>query len=240
MLRLGVEQSTGAAAADGPVNGAELAALAALPAAAPDSAVAAGLRAAVDPRREAAAAAANATNAVAAVQAAQVAQEAEAAKAAQQAQQTRVAQVGTAGSAQIELAAQVKPAALGGVQVVAGRVSSGFGMRGGAMHSGLDIAAPIGTPIRTPLAGTVISAGPASGFGLWVRVQHADGTITVYGHINRSLVSVGQQVAAGQQIAEVGNRGQSTGPHLHIEVITSGGQKIDPRPWLDSRGFRYQ
>lgn len=126
------------------------------------------------------------------------------------------------------------------VQIVTGRVSSGFGMRGGAMHAGLDIAAPIGTPIRVPLDGVVISSGPASGFGMWVRVQHADGTITVYGHINRSLVTVGQKVTAGQQIAEVGNRGQSTGPHLHIEVQTPGGQKIDPRGWLNSHGFRYQ
>ena len=126
------------------------------------------------------------------------------------------------------------------VQIVTGRVSSGFGMRGGVMHAGLDIAAPIGTPIRVPLDGVVISSGPASGFGMWVRVQHADGTITVYGHINRSLVKVGQKVTAGQEIAEVGNRGQSTGPHLHIEVQTPGGQKINPRPWLDSHGFRYQ
>ncbi|MDT7701488.1 MAG: hypothetical protein QOJ30_3813 [Pseudonocardiales bacterium] len=137
------------------------------------------------------------------------------------------------------VAAAVPAAAKGAVQLVVGRVSSGFGIRGGTPHMGMDIAAPIGTPINVPLAGTVISSGPASGFGLWVRVQHADGTITVYGHINRSLVSVGQQVQAGQQIAEVGNRGESTGPHLHIEVITPGGTKINPQPWLDERGFRY-
>lgn len=127
----------------------------------------------------------------------------------------------------------------GAVQVVVGRVSSGFGLRGGSQHQGLDIAAPIGTPIRVPLDGTVIDSGPASGFGLWVRVRHADGTITVYGHINRSLVTVGQRVSAGQVIAEVGNRGQSTGPHLHIEVITPAGIKIDPRPWLADRGTTY-
>jgi murein DD-endopeptidase MepM/ murein hydrolase activator NlpD len=137
------------------------------------------------------------------------------------------------------VAAAVPAAAKSGVQVIVGRVSSGFGARGGTPHMGMDIAAPIGTPIHAPLAGTVINSGPASGFGLWVRVQHADGTITVYGHINRSLVSVGQQVQAGQQIAEVGNRGESTGPHLHIEVITPGGTKINPQPWLDQHGFRY-
>ncbi|MBC3192922.1 M23 family metallopeptidase [Pseudonocardia sp. C8] len=104
---------------------------------------------------------------------------------------------------------------------------------------GLDIAAPIGTPIHVPLAGTVVSSGPASGFGMWVRVKHDDGTVTVYGHINRSLVKVGQKVAAGQQIAEVGNKGQSTGPHLHIEVVDPSGTKINPKPWLDANGFSY-
>jgi murein DD-endopeptidase MepM/ murein hydrolase activator NlpD len=125
------------------------------------------------------------------------------------------------------------------VQMITGRVTSGFGGRWGSVHQGLDIAAPIGTPIRVPLDGTVIDSGPARGFGLWVRVRHDDGTITVYGHINRSLVKVGEKVAAGEEIAEVGNRGQSTGPHLHIEVITPGGKKINPRPWLDEYGIGY-
>ncbi|HEY0813922.1 MAG TPA: M23 family metallopeptidase [Pseudonocardia sp.] len=125
-----------------------------------------------------------------------------------------------------------------GIRILSGPVTSGFGGRWGAFHEGLDIAAPIGTPIHVPAAGTVISSGPASGFGLWVRVQHADGTITVYGHINRSFVSVGQHVAAGDVIAETGNRGQSTGPHLHIGVMVNG-VYINPRPWLDARGVKY-
>jgi murein DD-endopeptidase MepM/ murein hydrolase activator NlpD len=127
----------------------------------------------------------------------------------------------------------------GAVQMVVGRVTSGFGARWGSSHQGLDIAAPIGTPIRAPLAGTVIDSGPASGFGLWVRIRHADGTITVYGHVNRSLVNVGDEVAAGEVIAEVGNRGRSTGPHLHLEVVTPAGNKINPRPWLDEHGIGY-
>jgi murein DD-endopeptidase MepM/ murein hydrolase activator NlpD len=175
------------------------------------------------------------------------AEAAEKAKAAQanaekaKAAQAKAAQVKAAEAARSTEAAKIAPVAsvVGSVQMVVGRLSSGFGLRGGAMHEGLDIAAPIGTAIRAPLAGTVISSGPASGFGLWVRVQHADGTITVYGHINRSLVRVGQKVAAGQQIAQVGNRGESTGPHLHIEVVTPGGKKINPRPWLDQHGIRY-
>jgi murein DD-endopeptidase MepM/ murein hydrolase activator NlpD len=131
------------------------------------------------------------------------------------------------------------PAAAGGsVRILSGPVTSGFGGRWGTVHEGIDIAAPIGTPIHVPLAGVVISSGPASGFGLWVRVQHNDGTITVYGHINRSFVQVGQRVAAGQVIAETGNRGQSTGPHLHIGVMQNG-VYVNPKPWLDARGVSY-
>jgi murein DD-endopeptidase MepM/ murein hydrolase activator NlpD len=126
----------------------------------------------------------------------------------------------------------------GGIQMIVGRVTSGFGGRWGTVHQGLDIAAPIGTPIHVPEGGTVISSGPASGFGLWVRVQHADGTITVYGHINRSFVKVGQKVAAGDVIAETGNRGQSTGPHLHIGVMQNGSY-VNPKPWLDAHGIGY-
>ena len=129
--------------------------------------------------------------------------------------------------------------AAGDVQMVTGRVSSGFGGRWGRSHNGIDIAAPIGTPIRAPLPGTVVASGPASGFGMWVRVRHDDGTITTYGHVNRSLVRVGEQVAAGEEIAEVGNRGRSTGPHLHMEVQTPRGTTVNPRPWLDGHGIGY-
>jgi murein DD-endopeptidase MepM/ murein hydrolase activator NlpD len=126
-----------------------------------------------------------------------------------------------------------------GVQMVTGRVSSGFGSRWGRSHNGIDIAAAIGTPIRAPLAGEVIASGPASGFGLWVRVRHDDGTITTYGHVNRAFVRVGEQVVAGEEIAEVGNRGRSTGPHLHMEVQTPGGTTVNPRPWLDGHAIGY-
>ena len=74
-------------------------------------------------------------------------------------------------------------------------------------------------------------AGPASGFGMWVRLEHADGTISVYGHINESLVSEGQHVDAGEQIATIGNRGQSTGPHLHFEVRVNG-SVVNPLNYL--------
>lgn len=126
--------------------------------------------------------------------------------------------------------------ATGFVRPVTGRITSNFGPRWGTTHYGLDVANRVGTPIRSVGAGRVISAGPASGFGLWVRVRLLDGTVTVYGHINRALVRVGQRVEAGQLIAEVGNRGQSTGPHLHFETISADGVKMDPLAWLQRRG----
>ena len=119
----------------------------------------------------------------------------------------------------------------------AGRFTSGYGPRWGRMHNGIDIANGIGTPIYSVMDGTVINAGPAQGFGKWVRVRHDDGTITVYGHVHSFNVSVGQRVTAGEQIAEMGNEGQSTGPHLHFEVRPGGGNAIDPVPWLKDRGI---
>ena len=130
-------------------------------------------------------------------------------------------------------------AAGGAVAPTTGRVTSCYGSRWGTLHAGVDIAAPIGTPVFTPEAGVVLQAGPASGFGLAVYIQHDDGSITVYGHINQYFVSAGQVVAAGQQVAEVGNKGQSTGPHLHFEVHTGGlyANRVDPTPWLAARGI---
>jgi murein DD-endopeptidase MepM/ murein hydrolase activator NlpD len=121
----------------------------------------------------------------------------------------------------------------------AGRLTSCYGARWGTMHQGIDIAAPIGTPIYVPEDGVVLQAGPASGFGLAVYVQHADGQITLYGHVNRFSVTAGQVVTAGQQIAEVGNRGQSTGPHLHFEVHQGGlyANRVNPMPWLAQHGI---
>ncbi|MCO1576543.1 M23 family metallopeptidase [Crossiella sp. SN42] len=117
-----------------------------------------------------------------------------------------------------------------------GVFTSGFGGRWGTTHYGIDIANRLGTPIVSVADGEVIEAGPASGFGLWVRVQHKDGTITVYGHMDRITVKQGQKVKANQQIATMGNRGFSTGVHLHFEVWSPSGKKINPLPWLNERG----
>jgi len=118
-----------------------------------------------------------------------------------------------------------------------GRFTSGFGARWGGSHLGIDIANSIGTPIYAAADGVVIEAGPASGFGLWVRIQHDDGTITVYGHMQDYSVREGEWVKAGEQIARIGNRGQSTGPHLHFEVWDEGTRKINPRTWLLDHGI---
>jgi len=125
------------------------------------------------------------------------------------------------------------------VQPVQGRITSTAGPRWGATHYGLDIANRIGTPIFTVADGVVEKSGPASGFGLWVVVRHDDGSRSVYGHINQAFVAAGDRVSAGDRIAEVGNRGQSTGPHLHLEIRqgSASGDKVDPVGWLRERGL---
>ncbi len=128
----------------------------------------------------------------------------------------------------------------GYVLPAAGRTSSCFGSRWGVTHFGVDIAAPIGTPIYAATSGTVQRAGAATGFGQAVYLRGDDGAVTVYGHVNRYFVAAGDRVSAGEQIAEVGNKGQSTGPHLHFEVHPGGGLyggQIDPVPWMAARGI---
>ena len=123
------------------------------------------------------------------------------------------------------------------VKPAQGTFTSGFGGRWGAFHYGIDIANVMDTPIVAAADGVVIDAGPASGFGLWVRVRLADGTINVYGHMDTFSVHVGQHVQAGEQIARMGDRGESTGVHLHFEVWDPSGKKINPIPWLNARGI---
>ncbi|MSW65512.1 MAG: peptidoglycan DD-metalloendopeptidase family protein, partial [Actinobacteria bacterium] len=118
------------------------------------------------------------------------------------------------------------------------RLSSTFGYRWGTLHAGIDLAAPMLTPEYAAMDGVVVKAGAASGFGQAVYIQHENGDVTVYGHMETILVTEGQVVQAGETIALLGNRGQSTGPHLHFEVHVGGidGEKVDPIPWLAERG----
>ena len=117
-----------------------------------------------------------------------------------------------------------------------GIATSPFGARWGTLHGGIDVANAVGTPIYAAADGEVIAAGPTAGFGLWVKIKHADGTVTLYGHIDTTTVSVGDKVLAGDQIATMGNRGNSTGPHLHMEVHRNGSERIDPVAWLQAAG----
>ncbi|MBD2082743.1 peptidoglycan DD-metalloendopeptidase family protein [Leptolyngbya sp. FACHB-17] len=110
-----------------------------------------------------------------------------------------------------------------------GVLSSPYGWRWGRMHKGIDIAAPVGTPIVAAASGKVITAGwNDGGYGNLVEVEHADGSVTLYAHNNRILVRVGQQVRQGQQIAEMGSTGFSTGPHSHFEVHLPGRGAVNP------------
>ena len=118
-----------------------------------------------------------------------------------------------------------------------GAFTSGFGMRWGSMHNGVDIANTPGTPIRAVAAGTVIDSGPAQGFGNWIRIRHEDGSISVYGHMQTLYVAVGEVVQPGQLIAGMGSEGFSTGSHLHFEIWPDGATPSDPASWLAARGI---
>lgn len=99
-------------------------------------------------------------------------------------------------------------------------------------HSGLDLGAPKGTPIRSALPGTVyVVRYSSSGYGYHVMVDHGGGFVTLYAHCSKILVTEGQSVDAGTVIAEVGSTGRSTGNHLHFE-IRIGGEKQNPRSYL--------
>ena len=111
---------------------------------------------------------------------------------------------------------------------VKGWVTSTFGSRNSAFtggrefHAGVDIVARVNTPIRAPADGVVITSGRESGYGNIVEIRHMQGIITRYAHNHRNLVRVGQKVRRGDVIAEVGNTGRTTGPHLHYEVRLNG------------------
>ncbi len=116
-----------------------------------------------------------------------------------------------------------------------GGISSPFGMRWGRMHEGVDLAGGYGSQIVAAVEGTVLYAGPESGYGRVVKILDWDGTQTWYGHMEKFLVKAGDHLQAGQPIALVGAAGDATGPHLHFEVRI-GGVPVDPIPFLAARG----
>lgn len=119
------------------------------------------------------------------------------------------------------------------------RVSSAFGPRRdpfnrrAAFHEGVDFPGPVGTPIYAPADGVVTFAGTQSGYGRLVKIRHEFGFETVYAHLNRARVRVGDRVTRGQRIADKGNTGRSTGPHLHYEIRLRG-RPLDPMTFIEA------
>ncbi|MFY7929506.1 MAG: M23 family metallopeptidase [Oligoflexus sp.] len=123
------------------------------------------------------------------------------------------------------------------VSPVDGWITSGFGTRISPftgqrdLHLGVDIAAPIGTPIYAPADGVVIFSGSKDGFGNFIMIAHGYGVVSRYGHNAENLVQPGQRINRGEQIGTVGMSGRTTGPHLHYEVILNG-NATDPRKFI--------
>ena len=114
---------------------------------------------------------------------------------------------------------------------VDGPVTSGFGMRWGRMHEGIDIAVPTGTSVLASASGTVIHSGWLGGYGNLVVIDHGNGLATAYAHNSVPVVAAGQSVAQGETIALSGSTGHSSGPHVHFEVRVNG-VAVDPLLYL--------
>jgi murein DD-endopeptidase MepM/ murein hydrolase activator NlpD len=118
---------------------------------------------------------------------------------------------------------------------VEGRLTSTYGPRYGRMHRGIDVAAPIGTPVRAVHDGKVAFAGWKGGYGNTVDIAHDGGQTTRSAHQSDVLVAKGERVERGQVIGHVGTTGSSTGPHLHFEV-SIGDRVLDPLGVLPAGG----
>jgi len=102
-------------------------------------------------------------------------------------------------------------------------------------YGGIDYGCATGTPVKAAQSGTVtVARKDASGYGVHVRIQHGDGSLTIYGHLQNTAVKVGDKVQAGQVIGLSDNTGNSSGPHLHFELRDPRGQPIDPQPYLSA------
>ena len=112
-----------------------------------------------------------------------------------------------------------------------GRLTSSYGPRWGRMHRGQDIAAPRGTPIYAAQSGTVVYAQRRAGYGNLILIDHHNGVITAYAHLNRIRVRVGDVVERRQRIGDMGSTGNSTGSHLHFETRVNG-SAVNPRQYL--------
>jgi murein DD-endopeptidase MepM/ murein hydrolase activator NlpD len=128
-------------------------------------------------------------------------------------------------------AGPIQPGGHGLIWPVTGSVVSGFGMRWGRMHEGIDIAVPTGSQIRAAASGTVEIAGSTGGYGNYTCIDHGGGLSTCYAHQEQILVSTGQEVAQAQIIGISDCTGHCLGPHLHFEVRVNG-QAVDPLGYL--------
>ena len=120
------------------------------------------------------------------------------------------------------------------VTPITGTITSRYGVSSRirkSTHTGLDIAATKGTPIKVVAAGTVIAASYDGSYGNLVKVDHGNGVETWYAHTSKMYVKVGEQVEAGDVIATVGSTGNSTGPHLHLEIRVNG-EHVNPQNYL--------
>ena len=120
------------------------------------------------------------------------------------------------------------------VTPIEGTITSRYGVSSRirkSTHTGLDIAATSGTPIKVVAAGTVIAASYDGSYGKLVKVDHGNGVETWYAHTSKMYVKVGEQVEAGDVIAAVGSTGNSTGPHLHLEIRVNG-EHVNPQNYL--------
>lgn len=115
--------------------------------------------------------------------------------------------------------------------VTGGRVTSRFGKRGASFHDGIDISAPVGTPVRAAHDGSVIFSDVLRGYGRVIVLRHPNGVVTVYAHNHRNWVKTGDRVRKGQVIASLGDSGRTSGPNLHFEV-RSGNIARDPLGYL--------
>lgn len=120
----------------------------------------------------------------------------------------------------------------GGIWPTGGTITSPYGWRDGPffgheLHDGVDIGAPMGTPVVAPMPGMVVMAGPNGGYGNYIKIDHGGGVATFYGHLESIAAAIGDLVEAGQTIGTVGSTGASTGPHLHFGASVMGGS-YDP------------
>jgi murein DD-endopeptidase MepM/ murein hydrolase activator NlpD len=128
---------------------------------------------------------------------------------------------------------------------VARRFTSGFGIRRDPIngkysrHNGIDFAAPWASPVTATADGVVLFAGTKSGFGRVVEINHGNGFVTRYAHMNRITVKSGQKVSLHEKVGELGSSGRSTGPHVHYEVLYKG-KPLNPRRFIEAGRYVFE